>query len=423
MRRISTGRAEEVKFGRLLRNESLKITDLIQAERGRTEKLVCGRHILGIQDTTELNFENHAGRTTGLGSVGNGTDAGIFLHPLLGVDAKTGCSLGFGSINIINRLQGKRADYWNAPIEEKESHRWILSAEQGKETFKSAEVLTIIGDRESDIYELFSRIPDSKTHVLIRVRSNRKLIDGENIESHLEKKDVSGKMAIKIPREIRMGREKREAICAIKYDKLIIQKPKKCRDARAPNSISLNVVEIKEESCPTGTPIDWRLITTHDVNSVDDAKQIINWYRHRWTIEQLFRTLKKQGLNIESTQIESVNSLIKLSIISVCAALKIMQLVSARDGQAEAHLEEVFSADEIEVLDATLSKLEGKTEKQKNPFTKKNLAWGAWIIARLGGWKGYKSEAPPGPITMARGLENFKNTYNGWFLCKDMCIG
>ena len=58
-------------------------------------------------------------------------------------------------------------------------------------------------------------------------------------------------------------------------------------------------------------------------------------------------------------------------------------------------------------------KQEGKTEKQKNPYSQRSLAWAAWIIARLGGWKGSKSESPPGPITMSRGLRAFELMFMG----------
>ena len=69
-----------------------------------------------------------------------------------------------------------------------------------------------------------------------------------------------------------------------------------------------------------------------------------------------------------------------------------------------------------------LIKLEGKTEKQKNPYPKENLAWASWIIARLGGWKGYvKSEGFAGPITIGRGLKMFYGIYDGWKLYKDVC--
>jgi len=65
-----------------------------------------------------------------------------------------------------------------------------------------------------------------------------------------------------------------------------------------------------------------------------------------------------------------------------------------------------------------LKKVEGRTEKQRNPYSKNSLAWAAWVIARLGGWNGYRSESPPGPITMLRGLQKFELQYEGWLLAQ-----
>lgn len=65
------------------------------------------------------------------------------------------------------------------------------------------------------------------------------------------------------------------------------------------------------------------------------------------------------------------------------------------------------------LLSLICKKLEGKTEKQKNPHTKRSMSWAAWILARLGGWNGYCSESPPGPIVMLRGLQKFELQYEG----------
>ena len=65
-------------------------------------------------------------------------------------------------------------------------------------------------------------------------------------------------------------------------------------------------------------------------------------------------------------------------------------------------------------------KLEGKTEKQQSPFIPESMAWTSWIIARLGGWKGYKSQSPPGHITMKNGLDIFFQKYDGWIMAIEM---
>ena len=105
--------------------------------------------------------------------------------------------------------------------------------------------------------------------------------------------------------------------------------------------------------------------------------QIIEWYQQRWQIEQLFRTLKKQGVELESSQLERADELLKLASIAVIVAAGTLQLVNAREGQTSQPASDAFDDGEIAVLGQLQGKLEGKTEKQKNPSPPCTMAWGA----------------------------------------------
>lgn len=142
--------------------------------------------------------------------------------------------------------------------------------------------------------------------------------------------------------------------------------------------------------------------------------------RQSFTRQQLFRTLKKQGLDLESSQVEEDESLMKRASIAVVTAVHTLQLTMAREGQPERPATDVFEVEELNLLEELCPRLEGATEKQKNPYAFGQLAWAAWLIARLGGWKGYASEAKPGPITMFRGQQYFASLFQGWKIAK-MC--
>lgn len=422
LRKLANGRSEAVKFERWLGNTNVTVARLIETEQARLSSVVTGRHVLGIQDTTELNYQRHAGRVHGLGTVGNGSDLGFFMHPMLVIDAQTTACLGSAAIHIENRLTGAADNYRALPIEEKESYRWLSTAETSKKVLSTASCVTFIGDRENDIYEFIDRVPDEKTHIITRARHDRRLTTDDKIFSYLEKDQEAGRLTITIPREIRQNRRAREALLSIKFSDITITKPKKCTDNNASTTIKLRVVEAKEMDCPPDqTPIHWVLLTTHTVTCFEEAKQIIVWYRQRWHVEQVFRLMKKQGLDIESSQVESADSLMKLAVVALCAAIQLLQLVLARDGTTKQQTADVFSSEEQVVLAMVLTTVEGKTAKQKNPYPKENLAWATWIIARLGGWQGYvKSEGWPGPITIGRGLTRFQGIYDGWKLHKNV---
>jgi hypothetical protein len=164
------------------------------------------------------------------------------------------------------------------------------------------------------------------------------------------------------------------------------------------------------------------LLTTHPVETVDQALTVIGWYRLRWHIEQLFRTLKRQGLRVEESVIEDGEALEKLVVIALIVATITMQLVLALAAASKGPpASRVFDVGQIEVMRALQKKLQGRTTKQQNPHPPDSLAWAAWTIARLGGWTGYDSDHSTGPITMRDGLERFAGIADGYKLAKEVC--
>jgi hypothetical protein len=161
-------------------------------------------------------------------------------------------------------------------------------------------------------------------------------------------------------------------------------------------------------------PAHWRLLTTHQVNDIADARRIIGFYRLRWMIEQLFRTTKTKGFDIEALRQQQGRPLEKLVAATIIAAVTAMQLVAERDGKLQRPLGDAFDPGNQPVLERVGQSLEGKTEKQKNPHPKGSLAYASWVFARLGGWTGYYGK--PGPIVMLRGLTQFHAIKHGWSL-------
>ena len=418
LRQLGEDRAAEVGFGRFLHNDRVSVDTLIEEMTGRTAEVCVGREVLAIQDTTELNFEAHRGRHRGLGTVGNGTDAGFFLHPMLVVCAQTSSCLGIAAATMWTRHE-KSTDYRNKPIEEKESYRWLATADAAKKTLIEAKQVTIIADRESDIYEEWARTPDSKTHLLTRMCRNRLLASGDDLETHTSQLVVRGVYELMVPAN-KKGRSERLARIEVRFGPVCIQRPQRHTAKNDPASINLHVVDVREtpESVPAGEePVHWCLLTNHTVISETDARKIVEWYRQRWHIEQLFRTLKTQGLNMEASQVETVASLQKLACIALDVATSTLQLTLARAG-TDQPITVVFNEEECAFMARLTPMLEGKTARQKNPHQPHTLSWASWTIARLGGWKGYASEAPPGPITFSKGLLSFKLRFEG-FKCRD----
>ena len=173
LRRLGGDRAGEVRFGRFVGNDGVTRDELVEGVCAGVVGRVAGLHVLAIEDTTELNYQAHAGRQKGLGVVGNGKDQGFFLHPLLAVDADGGACLGLAHLHLWARTGAASEDYRNLPIEEKESYRWIETVEAGKGRLAAAGKVTVVADREADIYEMLARVPDGRAEVLVRACRDR----------------------------------------------------------------------------------------------------------------------------------------------------------------------------------------------------------------------------------------------------------
>lgn len=423
LRQLSDTRAEAVGFARFFHNPRVSVEEILATAGARTGEAAAGRDVLLIEDSTEVNYQSKAGRKRGLGTVGNGTDMGLFVHPALAIDAADGTVLGLAGATIWQRHAAKQADYQNQPIEAKESYRWLTTIGVAQPRLAQAKQVTVVADREADIYEMFARVPDAHTHVLIRATHDRALSTaqgepGGRLFTMLSAQPAVGQDVFELP--ARPGRTARQVRLAVRFMATQLRQPARGADPRDPRFVSINVVEVREIDPPAGEEaVHWRLLTTHPVATLADALHIVALYRWRWTIEQLFRTLKSQAIDIEASFLEDATALERLAAAALVAATTVMQLVHAR-GQAGRALPaaRVFSPDQIATLHALTPQLQGRTAKQKNHHPRDTLAWAAWHIARLGGWNGYASERPPGPITFSRGLERFEAIAHGFAIAR-----
>ena len=425
IRQLSGDRAKQKAMYRFLDNEQVTEEELIGCCLERTSSLSQGRHLLVLNDTTEINLQQHSGRIkpgSGIGPVGNSSDIGFFAHLGLVIDVEKYQAIGYSSIKLWNRElnNGTKTTrgYQALEVEEKESYKWIKCAHDSKEVLKDAASITLVGDRESDMYELFTDTLAQGLHVLARNRINRKTAEGEKLYTVLSNTEVAGSHKIKIVADKRKQTVKSEAVLSVKFAEVTIKKPASKKDERT-NALNLWIVEAKEEGRTDG--ICWRLITSHPILNYQHAVQMVEWYKARWFIEQVFRLLKNKGFRIEESELGTGWALRKLTIMLLQNVLRIMQMLTAYNCTTE---EEdagmVFDEDEKACLEKLNVKYQGATEKFKNPFKKQSLKWATWIIARLGGWSGYKSQRPPGPITLKVGLDKFNNILVGWMMAKDM---
>jgi hypothetical protein len=417
LRRLARGRRSQVVgFGRFLANRKVTVDRLIEGWSDQTAAAVRGRHVLAIQDTSEFNFRTTPKRRRGLGKIGKGVGRGVLLHGMLGLDAKNGSCLGLIGGRIWTRRGLVKIAHQKRLSTNKESHRWLATAERAKPVLAEAAMVTVVADRESDIFAEWARLPAPNFHLITRSMQDRRLVNGETLYAAAKRFAFTATRFVALP--ARHGkREARLAELTLRFGKVELARPGNTRERDLPESVSLTLIEVVERDPPTGTEaVHWRLLTTHEVNDAAAAWQIVDWYKMRWNIEQFWRLLKLQGLRLEDSQLETADRLIKLTAIAAKAAAVTFQLLQARDAPTCEPATLAFAETEIAVLGKLNAEVQGTTKLQRNPHRKKTLKWAAWIIARLGGWDGYKSSKPPGPITFKHGLEEFHAMVAGWSL-------
>lgn len=397
-----------MQFSRFLRNEAVTVAEMAETAAARTAGLVAGRDILAIQDSSELILGGKEARARGFGPIGRGGGTGgLLLHAVLAVDAMTGGLFGLIDMQVLNRTGGKVTARRERSITDKESQRWLDGMFKAA-LMQDAARITVVADRESDIYEEFARRP-AHVHLLTRVAQDRRVETAPGqITSLFGLSDT-------LPEQARFlagipaapGRKPRTAELALRYAAIQVCKPKNGAASDLAKTIPLTLLDIRETSLPEqGEPIHWRLVTTHTLDSPAMARMVLDFYRRRWIIEDYFRTLKTAGFDIEATEIENPDAMRRFVGAAAISAVTILQLVRARDGSTDQMLNEAFDPADRPLLEALSVRYEGKTERQKNPHPQSSLAYAAWVIARLGSWDGYYGK--PGPKVMRRGLEDFQ---------------
>ncbi|AGA10946.1 IS4 family transposase [Sinorhizobium meliloti] len=375
LRRLGEGRrAREVGFHRLLSNDKVTIERLIEGWSEQTVSAVAGRHVLAIQDTSEITFATTPGRRRGLGEIGKGRGRGVLVHAMVAVDAASGGCLGLVAGSVYIRKGRIKTPHAKRALEDKESRRWIDTAVQAKSVLAEAATVTIVADRESDVYANWATLPGGNVHLLTRVMHDRAVVGGGTLSK------VAAALPFVATRRLELlathKRAARKTEVSLRFGKVDVCRPDNPGAKGLPKSVSVNFVDVVDLAGVE--PVHWRLLTTHEVGDAATAWQIVDWYRRRWTIEQLFRLMKTHGLRLEDSQLASADVLIKLAAIATKAAVVILQLVQARDGQGGEPAGNAFSPSEIAVLDSLDASYQGRTVLQSDPHRRHSLAWAAW---------------------------------------------
>ena len=438
VRQLAPDRATQASFYRLLANPSVTVEGLLDAHAAEAGLGTFTGHALALTDTTALDLRRHAKRlragTVGPLSVG-GRGLGLFLHPVLCLDADEEAPrpvLGVSSLQHWVRPAAPAQTKDRArPLSAKESHKWLVGGQQTRQRLPHAARLTLVGDREGDVYEALAGLVAEGLDFVVRSRDDRCLAGTgaarlvarlvARLAARLAARPEQGRYALAVARtgaDATAPHPTRVATLAVRFAPVALRRPARLRPDQAPDTLPCWAVDVQEIDPPPGqAPVHWRLLTTHAVADAADARRLVGYYARRWWIEQLFRVLKQQGLQVEASQLADGQAIVRLVALALPAAEAVMQLVL---GRAQPAPQTVLDTEALACLRHLAPTLDGRTAKQQNPHPPASLAWVSWCIARLGGWSGLASQRPPGVITLTNGWKHFQQLYKGWKLARQL---
>jgi hypothetical protein len=286
------------------------------------------------------------------------------------------------------------------PIEEKESIRWLENMQQSTQLVNPDRCIHI-GDRESDIYELFCLAKEEKTHFLVRTCVDRLAGAGSTTIARKMKRE-----AVQGTHEIEVLDAKRQVIqvkLQLRYSQMTVHPP--IGKHRKYPSLSLTVVHAWERGKPKNRkPICWKLLTNLPVENLKSAIEKVDWYSQRWKIETFHKVLKS-GCRAEEAKLRTAQRLTNLISVFCIIAWRVFWLTMVNRTNPKTPANVVFTETEI----AILNQLAGNP-RQPAP---QNVSNYILAIARLGGYLKRKNDGPPGNTVLWRGLSRLTDIHLG----------
>ena len=334
------------------------------------------------------------------------------MHSSLAVTTD-GIPLGLSAIKFWSRDQfygcnalKKRVNPTRVPIEVKESFRWLENLRQSTALFDEPRRCIHIGDRESDIYELFCTARQVGTHFLVRTCVDRLAGDGQHtIADEMQEVPVQGLHRIQVSDDRgQIG----EAVLEIRYRRIRVLPP--IGKQKQYPDLNLTVIHAQERGKPRGrNRIDWKLITDLPVTSRRDALEKIHWYSQRWKIET-FHKILKSGCRAEASKLRTAERLVNFLSILCILGWRIFWLTMINRAIPNASPELAFTSLELRLLDQLVNDKKGGKPRTK-PLS-------AYLIklARLGGYLARAHDPPPGNMVIWRGVARLTDIQLGFLL-------
>lgn len=384
-------------------------------QRSTIERVKQHSIIIGIQDTTELNFTHHP-RKKGMGYLDNANSRGLKVHSVF-CSSTNGVPLGILHQQVWSRDLdeiGKKHQRHKKPIQEKESQRWLTALEVTQSLISQETVVVTVADREADIYDLLVLPRRSNSELLIRATHNRRVkrnAEAQQVERLYEvmpQMPTCGQLTLELRRH--PERVARSATLTLRTTTLQLQPPQNHPEAESLAPVSVQVILAQEENPPAGVePVSWLLLTTLPVTCFEDVVQCLRWYSYRWLIERYHYVLKS-GCRLEQLQLETAERIQRALATYTIVAWRLLWITYLARYHPETPADTVLATHEWQALYCTIHKT--PQPPPSPPSLNRCIRW----IAQLGGFLGRKGDGEPGVKTIWQGLRRLHDIAQTWKL-------
>ena len=380
---------------RLLDEPDVTFAALMQPHFQQTrEQATSSPVVLLVQDTTDIDL-SHRHKISGVGQIGNERGRGFFVQTVLAVRPQTREVLGCMAQEPFVRIPAPNGEQRSQrrKREERETDVWMRQV-QAIGTPESASMWVHVGDRGADMFPFFHACQATQTHFLVRAAQNRRVEVCEDEISYSLMRARAFPSQASRPFEVpaRHGRQARSTQLQLAFGQMTLLPPRnEPRASKEP--LTVWVIRVWEEQAPEGEePLEWILLTSVPTTTLEEAWERVDWYRHRWLVEDYHQCLKS-GCRIEERQLQSVDGLIRLLGLLSPLAVRLLQLRAYAREEPERPAHEV-----IEPL--TLAVLAERSGGEPATMTLGTF----WTeVARLGGYLARRHDGPPGWRTIWKG--------------------
>lgn len=414
----SHGWAESHGAYRFFDNNDVQAEKILEPHQQATAKRIA-RHevVLVAQDTTELDYNAHP--PEGAGPLTSKNRLGFLDHSQIALTPE-GLCLGVVDVNIWARSpetfgESKKRQY--DPIETKETYRWLEGYRRACQLAGEVPQTQIISvaDCEGDIYELFveaQRRGAEAADYVIRAGKTRCLTQRDpqaSPSTHRKLQEEIAAAPLVAERELELPRtpkrKPRRAKLEIRAGRVRLKAP--YRKQTTLPEVEINVVLVRETNPPPDEEaIEWLLVTSLPIDTLEEVLLVVDCYRGRWVIEVFFRVYKT-GCQVERIQLETSDRLFRCLMLYKIVAWRVLYVTMLGRHAPDLPCDVLFTPDEWKPVWKI-------TRSEPLPDTAPPLKGFLLLLGELGGHNGRRHDGPPGPQSLWVGIRRMTDFAIAW---------